>query len=495
MAQSRTENKKLRATRSFAPSRLRADDDGEKDRPFSSQDALGVPGVEAASSHRSQVAGSEALSYPPFKGLLLEKSTTGTPFLRAPLHPRQSQSPVRGAGAGSGMVETSNDEDSTTLPPSKRLSAHGGASPSVLPSSEKRQPPVEVPVGISRLHVVELPDLEMKPIYWSPLNDISSVMRGTWFYKETMLPVEADVANQLELGYLQLRPWTETWNDELNSAVAVGAEGEAKVTHRIWPKTTRKKPRARQHGDGRAPPEGVNSGDELAGPTSDEDGIGRTGAHARLFQDLGHVAAEARIEVASDKVKHYSNSSVLYKNHHEAFILRPSLLPSAYYGRRPVAKIRKGVAVGISVVRGFDWKAWYKIHPSKMSTTVARAWEGAAASAASAADATRANICHACWALEQPQKVTDLILVIHGYATRRKTRIDGRELLAEIKQHWSKALGAYRKLSFHSSGQFPAPTDPCRTRQLRRQEFDEAWSYRHHDFACSWRNRRVCTAV
>jgi hypothetical protein len=41
----------------------------------------------------------------------------------------------------------------------------------------------EVAVGISKLHMVSLPKLQMKPIYWSPVNDVAAVMRGTWFYK------------------------------------------------------------------------------------------------------------------------------------------------------------------------------------------------------------------------------------------------------------------------------------------------------------------------
>lgn len=41
----------------------------------------------------------------------------------------------------------------------------------------------DIPVGVSRLHKVALPVLQMKPIYWSPVNDISIVMRSTWFYK------------------------------------------------------------------------------------------------------------------------------------------------------------------------------------------------------------------------------------------------------------------------------------------------------------------------
>src|SRR5579859_1979551 len=75
----------------------------------------------------------------------------------------------------------------------------------------------------------------MKPIYWSPVQDIASVQRATWFYKDDMMPIEPPIANQLETGYAELKPWTETWSDELNSAVEAGAEGEDKVVQRLWP--------------------------------------------------------------------------------------------------------------------------------------------------------------------------------------------------------------------------------------------------------------------
>ena len=42
---------------------------------------------------------------------------------------------------------------------------------------------LEVAVGVSRLHMVCLPTLQMKPIYWSPINDVAVVMRATWFYR------------------------------------------------------------------------------------------------------------------------------------------------------------------------------------------------------------------------------------------------------------------------------------------------------------------------
>ena len=52
------------------------------------------------------------------------------------------------------------------------------------------------------------------------------------------MPVEPVVANQLEAGYRELHPCTETWADELRSALEVGPLGEEKVSHRLWPDQT-----------------------------------------------------------------------------------------------------------------------------------------------------------------------------------------------------------------------------------------------------------------
>ena len=68
--------------------------------------------------------------------------------------------------------------------------------------------------------------MQMKPIYWSPVNDASHVIRATWFYKDTMLPVPADVANRLELGYEDMKPFSSTYQDELSACVEHGAAAE-----------------------------------------------------------------------------------------------------------------------------------------------------------------------------------------------------------------------------------------------------------------------------
>lgn len=50
-------------------------------------------------------------------------------------------------------------------------------------ADDHRPSAAEVAVGVSRLHMVSLPSLQMKPIYWSPVNDVAIVARATWFYR------------------------------------------------------------------------------------------------------------------------------------------------------------------------------------------------------------------------------------------------------------------------------------------------------------------------
>lgn len=64
----------------------------------------------------------------------------------------------------------------------------------------------------------------------------------------------------------------------------------------------------------------------------------------------------------------YQDASVIYSDERNAYILRPSLQPSAYYGRRPLANyIRKSRAIGIPVCRGFDQEKWDRINTSKVT--------------------------------------------------------------------------------------------------------------------------------
>ncbi|CZS89657.1 related to phosphatidic acid-preferring phospholipase A1 [Rhynchosporium agropyri] len=281
----------------------------------------------------------------------------------------------------------------------------------------------EVPVGVSRLHLVKMPVLQMHPIYWSPVHDIASVIRGTWFYKDTMCPVEPAVANQLEMGYRELRPWSQTWKDELNSAMEVGAAGEEKITHILWPTEYQRKPH-------KAP--------EITKHRLSSDPFCAARCSNGEASAEGNTDPDGLVDGTPDVltiVKRYPNSQVIYKDARDAYILKPNLAPSAYYGRKPLQKIKRGMAVGVHCVRGFDWKAWEKLHPSKKSTTAKQAERNAPVAGDS--NATKINSCPACKALEVPRKVTDLVLVIHGIGQKLSERVESF--------HFTHAINDFRR--------------------------------------------------
>jgi hypothetical protein len=264
---------------------------------------------------------------------------------------------------------------------------------------------LDIPVGISRLHLVELPALQMKPIYWAHVHDTAPVIRGTWFYKDTMYPVEPAVANQLEMGYRELRPWSQTWSDELNSAVEVGAAGEEKIAHRLWPKDENLQKLNRHL---------LSTEPQCAARCF------RGEAAAEGILDAGNTAEKPTVPRIVNKK--YPSSQVIYKDAHNAFILKPTLQPSAYYGRKPLQKIRKDRTVGIHVVRGFDRNAWEKLHPSKRATAVSKV--AAKVPVSGDVESANPNTCPACRSQEECPNVTDLCLVVHGIGQKLSERVE-----------------------------------------------------------------------
>lgn len=304
----------------------------------------------------------------------------------------------------------------------------------------------DVVVGLARLHKVSLHTLQMKPIYWSPVNDIAIVTRGTWFYKDTMLPVPPAVANQLEAGYQELRPWAETWRDEVRCAIEVGASGEEKVSHRLWP----------TEGDGQY----RNS------PIPTEPAIS---AHpfcaAHCFQ--GEAATEGSLEPrqvdneASENAQQrpYSSYSVLYKDQTKAFLLKPSLQPSAYYGRRPLQRIMRGGTVGIPVVRGFDRLRWERMHRGKQV-------QHAKPASHATSDGSPRETCPACEADKDRSKVTDLVLVAHGIGQKIAERVES--------YHFTHAVNSFRRM-VDSEFQNPAVQEVLDNSQSRLMVLPLNW--------------------
>ncbi|RYP17287.1 hypothetical protein DL767_010045 [Monosporascus sp. MG133] len=256
----------------------------------------------------------------------------------------------------------------------------------------------------------------------APLNDIATVLRATWFYRDDMRPLDPAVANQLEAGYRELKPHTETWADELRSAIEVGPLGEEKVSHPLWPKEP--KSSARERTEDVEPP--ISSNPFCA---------------ARCFR--GEAAAEGSLlptanednTASAPAQKKFEQYHVIYKDSTTAFLLKPSLKPSAYYGRRPVAKIAKGFTVGIPVVRGFDYEVWMKKHRKKQTQQQYSQRYGLAGEN----DSQRPGqgVCAACNAEKECGQVSDLVLVVHGIGQKLAERVQ--------TYHFTHAINAFRR--------------------------------------------------
>ncbi|KAF4446321.1 hypothetical protein F53441_10028 [Fusarium austroafricanum] len=356
----------------------------------------------------------------PTRPPVVDDGISGRPFVRVGSPETQSEPgslPLAGIGGPGRDVARVQDEPRVVIDQEDTVPATSQGDKRLAEKS--RFSVVEVAVGISRLHMVSLPMLQMKPIYWSPINDVAVVSRATWFYRDTMLPIPPDVANQLEAGYHDLQPWTETWSDELRCAIDVGPLGEEKVSHSLWPKELE-----------------IGSGDDFPETVIPSDPF----CAARCFR--GEAAAEGTIDTTPVKTstaedshhqsRPYSNYHVLYKNATEAFLLKPSLKPSAYYGRRPILKVMKGVTVGIPVVRGFDRATWERIHHKKQAPNKA-----GASAADQSHESSGQDVCAACKADKEKRQVTDLILVAHGIGQKFAERVESF--------HFTHAINGFRR--------------------------------------------------
>lgn len=145
--------------------------------PLGTSPAQGIPvGSVGLRPSMASVEGGTASSLPggsyiPARPPVLDDGISGKPFVRVEATPRSNRSSTVGtpderAGRGTARGRIRGDSRASARPALNRL-----------------EDSVEIPVGISRLHMISLPVLQMKPIYWSPVNDIATVLRATWFYR------------------------------------------------------------------------------------------------------------------------------------------------------------------------------------------------------------------------------------------------------------------------------------------------------------------------
>ncbi|KAK5947574.1 hypothetical protein PMZ80_001727 [Knufia obscura] len=349
------------------------------------------PPVEQAIPEHEEMPTSERAPVPPHIAVSEESAMSGRPFARAP----STRQLMGRLNASSPLASPRADKSQIKIMTPQR--------PTSPPNEERRK--TFVPVGVSRLHLVEFPDLAMKPIYWSPINDTSHVLRATWFYKDSMLPVPADVANRLELGYEDMKPYSATYQDELNACIEHGAAAELKIVYKLWPdeKKTTSRP-------------GTGLPDKMDGSTEIEE---------EQLPSIGdNIAVDPRKRDKDRRL--FQSHSVVYTDSRNAQILRPSALPSVSRNRKPLSALRKGRQLGVAVVRGFSRQAWQKLHPDRAKGAKA-AHAKAGAEMSQSGDATtrsRRMSCHVCDDQSSTPKVSDLVLVIHGIGQKLSERVD-----------------------------------------------------------------------
>lgn len=234
-----------------------------------------------------------------------------------------------------------------------------------------------------------------------------------------MVPLEPSIANQLEEGYRELRAFSQEWQEELRCAVEVGPLGEEKVSYPLWPEETSLLDLKKQG--------------HRASIASDPF------CAARCFR--GEAAAEGTLEPVnarkdesienSAQGRSYPSHHVLYRNDKAAFLLKPSLKPSAYYGRRPLQRIMRGLTVGIPVVRGFDRDSWSELHEKKKPARTRDPQKPART------EASTPGTCPGCKAEEDRGQVTDLVLVAHGIGQKFAERVESF--------HFTHAITAFRR--------------------------------------------------
>lgn len=364
-----------------------------------------------------------------------QRNTTGRPFARAPTRIWPSKSPPRDPP----VLQRQEREDDSIRPFSSRglgdvkqqnrHRRHSSVPSHVIDS-------VMVPVGVSRLHFVEIPELQMGPIYWDPVHDVSAVVRGTWFYKDTMTPVEPNLANQIEEGYEYIRPWTITYEDELNSCLDVGPEAELKICHRIWPEVLPQ--------DSGSRPTTAKSKHSLLNSKTEDLSSGEK-HWRRAIREAKHpdnrssgILASQQVDEHGEPVPLHPKDYLIFVNSRDAQILRPNQLPNIARGRRPLESIRKGRSIGIPIVRGFDHKAWEKMNvASRRQQTAFRTRRGPEILRTLSASADRQKYCGACLIEGERPTATDLVLVIHGIGQKMAERVEGF--------HFTHAINDFRR--------------------------------------------------
>ena len=365
-----------------------------------------------------------------------QRNTSGTPFARA----RTRLEVPKSSTQSSFVLEGYDGSNEAVRPSTSRASDKVGLSQhhrhnSSVPSNMAKS--TTIPVGISRLHFVQIPELQMGPIYWDPVHDVSSVVRGTWFYKDTLTPVEPNLANQIEEGYEYIKPWTVAYDYELKSCIDVGPEAELKVCQRIWLGDISEASSSR--------PATAKSKQSLL-DSKPEDLSLREKHWQRAIREAKHpdnrsagFLASQQLDECGEPLPVHSKDYIIFLNSCDAQILRPNQLPSVARSRRPLESIRKGRKIGIPIIRGFDHKASEKMHMTTNRQQAAfKTRRGPEILRTLSAATNRQKYCAACLIEGERPISTDLVLVVHGIGQKLSEKNESF--------HFTHAINDFRRM-------------------------------------------------
>ena len=203
-----------------------------------------------------------------------------------------------------------------------------------------------------------------------------------------MRPVRQDLANELEYGYNSIKPWTETYDDEVKSCLSIGPEAEAKVVYDILSRPS-----------------------EELDVSERDDNVGNVLKLSWKKLAVGAVGEPGVKEEYDRRVQR--KRFVIYADSKNAQILGSNQLPAGK--RKVLGQIREGKSVGVPVVRGFEQDSWEKLNLSKHD----RARKRMKATVTSARRDKKSNdkkdeACVACEMKKEESRVSDLVLVVHG---------------------------------------------------------------------------------
>ena len=225
------------------------------------------------------------------------------------------------------------------------------------------------------------------------------------------MPIECDLANRIEEGYEYIKPWTTAYVEEMNSCMEVGPEAELRLVYKLWPDSPPV--------DQTRPTTGKSNRSLLETATSELGSKEQRLQQAIVVAEMTENKSAGVLDGFTSSHKELSDASIIYANGRDAQILRPSQIPSVSRGRKPLGNIRKGKAVGIPVIRGFDMKTWDILHPpTKKDSAVVQAKKMAhEVKKASTISPVEPPSCAACASADQRPEPTDLVLVIHGWVS------------------------------------------------------------------------------